>query len=1063
MKNIFGKFVLLYLILAAAVPSFAQTGVSGIVRDAKGEAVVGAVVMLSGDNTVAAVTDLDGKYSLQLPSGAADPVLVISSLGFVTVEAPLSGRAVLDVTMEEDRQQLDEAVVVGYGSMRKSDLTGSVASVRINEAEASKSSSLSNLLQGHAAGVQVVADNAGPDSGVSVRIRGMASFNGTNEPLYVVDGVILNPSGLSESVMTVGSDNEGTDESVNALMGLNPNDIAGIEILKDASATAIYGALGANGVVLITTKTAGKDKPVINFSAGVDVSQRYKKIDVLSFDEYVTFLERQKEAGVSVSGLLAGIYEDPENHSGLKVTPVDWQDYSFRTAVSQRYYFSVSGRPKTLSYAFSVGYSDKPGIVRTTGIKNVTMRLNLDKSFGKNFKIGTKTNVAYINSKQGQSSGKATAATSLVRSILSFRPYISGDLDEDLEDDEGDDDRRSGPDRWLTDFVNSRREIRVTPSIYAQYKFPKGFSLKSTLGADFRDSERTKFKSSRINSTSEGSTGAIANFKYLNWNWDNTFQYKLDNLRGHNLTAMLGTSANSTTAITQSSQGWNIRQYKGLEASIPTAPNASHTYSEVRNTTLSFFTRVVYNYKDRYVLTGTYRLDGSSKFQGRNKWASFPSLAFAWRMNEEPWFHSHVISQFKLRLGWGRVGNQAIASYQTLSNYSNLAYADHASSNAAGYSVGVVPVNIANPSLKWETTEQENLGIDFSMWHGRLALAVDAYNKMTFDLLQTKHIATSSGFGTMWVNEGKVRNRGIEFTLDATPVKTRTVEWTLSANISINRNRIMSISDDAARETIYISPDEAREVTYFPGASVGSSNYANAPLGIFMVGYPMGLFYGYRTEGLVRTGETPGPPVVEGGEAAAPGHLRITDTNGNGYIDPDDRMIIGNPNPDFTFGFSTSLTWKHLTLSASFNGSYGSDILNVNNMRESDTSQKNHNVLRSALYDSWTPENQDAKYWGINMINSTECRMVKDVDVEDGSYLRLANVSLNYDLPLKKKSKVLKGLNFGVSGSNLFVWTRYSGWDPEVNSYGNNIMKMGADAGSYPSARTYSFDVKFTF
>lgn len=1047
------------LLMFPAFAAIAQTRVSGTVKETSGEPVAGAVIMLKGNNAVAAVSDADGRWGLNLPGSAEDAVLVVSCLGYKETERVVGVASVIDFVLQTDSQLLEDAVVVGYGSMNRSDLTGSVTSVRIDDAVAVKANSLDQLLHGHAAGVDIVSNNAGPDAGVTVRVRGMGSFNGSNEPLYVVDGVILNSPSQSESIMTVGTDNEGTDEQSNGLLGISPQDISNIEILKDASATAIYGALGANGVILITTKTAVSERPTVNFSAGMDVSSRYKKMDILSFDEYVDFLEAQKTAGITTDALLSGIYENPADHTGLKVSPIDWQDYSFRTAFTQRYHLSISGRPKSLSYTFSVGYNDKQGIVKTTGVKTLTTRLNLEKQVTKKFRIGTKSSISYIDSQQGQSSGKATAATSLIRSILSFRPYVG--MASDGEGDEDDEPAlKSGPNRWLTDFVNDRKEVRATPSVYAQVKFFDGFSFKSTLGGDYRNSNYTKFKSSRINSTSQGSTGAVADIKYLNWNWDNVLSYQYKK-KGHNISAMAGVSANSSSVMRSNIQGWNIEQYNGLAAAITSAPNASNSYIESKSSTLSFFTRAVYSWKDRYVLTATYRLDGSSKFRNRNKWASFPSAAFAWRMNEEPWFNVPVISQTKLRFGWGRVGNQAITSYQTMSNYVNTTYADHNPSNDAGFSVGMMPVNIANPDLKWETTEQFNLGFDFAMWKGRLALTVDAYNKMTYDLLQQKNIATSSGFETMWVNEGTVRNRGVEFTLDATPVVTRDFEWHLNGNISLNRNRIMSISETAAAGQVYVDASRQIETVYFYGSRVGSSNYANSPASIFMTGYEMGLFYGYRTNGLVQEGET-GPATVNGGAPVGPGHLKLVDTNGNGYIDPDDRMIIGNPNPKFTYGFSTSLVYKGICLSASFYGRAGGDIINVNNMRETDTGQKNHNVLREAFYDAWTPENPGAKYWAVGAISSTETRMLKDVDIEDGSYLRLANLSLSYEIPMGK-NKVVRGLNVGVSANNLWFWTRYSGWDPDVNSYGSDVMRMGADSGSYPSARTFSLDLKFTF
>ena len=1066
MRKIIEKILvsLVMFALASAV-SFAQTAVRGSIKDDKGEVIPGAAVMLNGNISVAAVSDIEGNYSLTLPSGIKDPVLTVRVLGYRELEIPVAGRAVIDIVLQEESEELEDAVVIGYGSMRKSDLTGSVTSVKVSEEEKAHAGSLDQMLQGRAAGVQVVSNNAAPDAGVSVRVRGMGSFFGNNEPLYVIDGILMNPTGMNESLLTAGADNDGTDEAVNGLMGLSPQDIANIEILKDASATAIYGALGANGVVIITTKTAMKDRPTVNFSAGLDISKNYKKIDILSFDEYITFLEKQGAAGISTDALLASIYSDPAGRTGLKVTPRDWQDYVFQTAVGQRYYMSITGRPKSLTYAFSLNYTGRDGIVKKTGVKTISMRLNIEKSPFRGLKIGTKSNLAYIYSNQTQSSGKATAATSLMRSVLTFRPYAAIDPNSEPEEDEDydevDSNTRSGPDKWLYDYANTRKEFRATPSIYAWAVFSPQFSFKSTLGADYRDSERAKFKSSRINSTAEGSAGAIGGYKYLTWNWDNTFSYKY-NKRGHNLNMMLGSSLSERNSYLQTVQGWDIKQYRGLVESISTAPQASFVYDENMARTLSFFVRGIYNWKDRYVLTATYRADGSSKFQGKNKWADFPSLAFAWRLSEEPWFNSAIVSQAKMRLGWGRVGNQAIANYQTLSNYSRRIYADHSADNPAGYSVGLVPENIANPDLKWETTEQTNVGLDLSLWHGYLVVNVDAYNKVTYDLLQSKKIATSSGFSTMYVNEGIVRNRGLEFTLEATPVKTRNFEWGLNGNISFNRNRILSINESATKSQIYLDADHSVDAVFFYGSSVGSSNYANSAASVFIVGQPMCLFYGYRTDGIVQVGET-GPALLDGGAPAQPGHLKMHDTNGNGYIDPDDRMIIGNPNPDFTYGFGSTLSYKNLTLSITCNGSYGNDIINVNNMRESDTAQKNHNVLRAAMYDAWTPENPGAKYWAIGSISSTETRALKDVDIESGSYLRVSNVSLNYDVPIKKQSKVLRALSVGISASNLLILTKYTGWDPDVNSFGSNVMKMGADSGSYPSARMVSADVKFTF
>lgn len=1069
MKKIL-KYISISLLIVSvfSVNAMAQLTVKGTVKDSKGESVIGAVVMLKGNNTVAAVTDTDGNYSLNIPSSVKDAVLSASCLGYKTADVAVQKRAVIDFVLEEENEELEATVVVGYGAMRRSDLTGSVTSVKIDEGDASRSNNIAQLLQGHAAGVQVVADNASPDSGVTINIRGMSSFYGNTQPLYVIDGIILNDASTSESALTVGSYNEDSEQSVNGLMGLNPSDIASIEVLKDASATAIYGALGANGVILITTKQANSERPSIQFSAGVDVGRMYKKMDLLNFDEYVSYLKDLQNVSSSVisgsaTSMLNNIYEDPETRSGLKVTPIDWQDYVSRTAISQRYHLSISGRPKTLSYSFSLGYNNKQGIIRNSDAQQLSSRINVEKKIGKHIKIGTKTNVAFVFANQTQSSGKVTANTSLIRSVLQFRPYTGVDFDDDVTEDDILN-SNAGPDRWMHDFMSTRKEIRITPSIYVNLSLPAGFAFKSTFGGDLRDYQMSKFKSSRINSTSEGSAGGKSDTRNLNWNWDNTLSYKLKK-GGHRLNAMLGSAANYSSSTVEAVQGWNIVQYRGLINSLPTAPNASLAYTEGANTTLSFFARGIYSFKDRYVLTATYRVDGSSKFYGRNKWSSFPSLAFAWRMSEEPWFKNDVVSSTKIRLGWGRVGNQAISRYQTLSNFMNVTYADHTITNPAQYSIGLIPENIANPDLKWETTEQTNVGLDFGMWAGRLALTVDAYYKKTFDLLNQKNIATSSGFSAMWVNEGTILNKGLEITLEGTPVKTSNFEWSLSGNISFNRNRIVSISNSATKDQIYLDKDNKIDAVFFYGSTVGSSNYGNAPANVFIEGYPMGLFYGYKTEGIVQEGET-SAPLEEGSDPQGPGNWKIVDTNKNGYIDSYDRMIIGDPNPDFTFGLSTSLSYKRFTLSIAANGSYGNDIVNINSLMELDTGSTGYkyNSLRRAYFDAWSPTNTTGAYPALGAQSSTEARMIKSNDVEDGSYLRLSSVSLSYDIPIaKQKAKVVKGINLALTGGNLWVFTKYKGWNPEVNSFGNNVRKRGIDAGAYPSSRTFSFDVKLSF
>lgn len=1043
----------------------AQTQVSGVVKDAKNVPVIGAALMLEGSTTVGVVTDIDGRYSIRIPQNVKKPRLVVSCLGYLTVTVDVTS-SVLNVVLQEDSEELEETVVVGYGSMRRSDLTGSVTSVKVDDEDAARSTSIDQLLQGRAAGVHVMSSGGGPDGGVSINIRGMSSFNSDSQPLYVIDGIIINSSGSGDALLSGAND---YTEETNGLMGLNPSDIASIEILKDASATAIYGALGANGVILVTTKEARSEKPTVLVSMGMDVSHRYKKMDVMSFDEYVDYLELVEPSR------LYSLYEEPDTRTGLKVHPVDWQDYTMQTAFTQRYNVSVSGRPDKLSYNLSIGYMNSEGIIKNTEVDRYTVRLNLSNSFSKNFKLIFKTNLSYVDSQMTQSTGSSamTSATSMIRSMLSTRPYMSlGDiLDEEEEDLDGDgevdeDDSgatyRSGPDKWLTDFDNSRKEFRVTPSLAAEWRILRWLTFKSSIGADYKNSSRVKFKSARINSSTTGSTGGINHVDYLSYNFDNMFLFDRKFRGGHSLSGTAGMTIYNSINSSSVTSGWNIEQYKAQVEAINSAPHTRFAYSEMRTATLSFLARAVYNYRDRYLFTATWRMDGSNKFEGANKWAHFPSFAAAWRINQEPWFSSRTISSAKLRLGWGQVGNQKIPNYRTFTNYSSGMIPSHGSGDSDGI-VSLYPSNLANPDLKWETTEQFNLGLDMGFWRGRLSFALDAYYKVTKDLLQYKKIAVSNGFSNVYVNEGSISNAGVELSLSAVPVKTADWEWTIDGNISFNRNKILEIDSATLPEKIYMTQGKATDEYFFYGEIIGSGSIANNPLNIFIVGQQMGLFYGLKTDGIVQQGQQ-GWPLTEGGAMRGEGTINYVDVNGDGFISNDDRTIIGNPNPDFIYGFSTSLRWKRLMLSMNFVGSYGNDVFNINAISEDHVSSPSQNHSRDAVKYAWTPENPNTRYPSLTGSVYTDRTFVTDRNVEDGSYLRISNVSLSYSFPInKRKSKVLKGLSASLRVGNPYVWTRYSGWDPDVRSYGSSVMKMGVDAGSYPHSRTYSLDLKFTF
>lgn len=1043
------KFILILDMILLSAFAFAQnTTIKGVVRDTKGEPVIGAAVTIEAAPTVGTVTDIDGKYSLSIPT-SKNIRLLVKCLSYKEQKVEVAGRTVIDIVLVDDSEQLEEVVVVGYGSMRRSDLTGSVTSLKINDDEAVRATSLDQMLQGHAAGVNVINNSSAPDAGVNITIRGTNSLNSDTQPLYVVDGVIINGGSQTTELLSRGTDSNESDQESNGLMGINPQDIASVEILKDASATAIFGSEGANGVVLITTKTANRDKPTVSFNAGVNIGFRTKRLPTLQFDEYVDFM---KEVGGSTSL----IYDSDGN---LKATPVDWQEYSTRTAITRRYYASVSGRPGKLTYFLSLGYNGNEGLLKTTGYETYTGRLNAEYRINNKLSLGVKTNFSYTHTNMTQATAQQqSTASSFTRSIIAYRPYIVNRyLDPELAEFDVDD--VTGPDKWISDFVETKDRYRIIPNAYFQWKINKALNFKINAGGEYYVTSSDRFKSIRLSSQT-GTTASRAKSLSGRYNADATLALDKPFTGGHRLSGTLGFSMSRRFTNTESVMGWDIDQYKAKMDALNSALSTQATYSETTSSLMSGFVRAIYNYKDRYVLTGTFRADGSSRFQGRNKWGFFPSFAFAWRLSQEPWFNVPVISMAKLRLGWGRVGNQNISNYKTTVNYSSGFVSFHG--NEPAYTqFALWRNNIPNPDLKWETTEQSNIGLDVNLFKGRVSLTAEGYYKNTYDLLKNMTIAKSNGFGSIAMNTGSITNTGFEFSIDAVPVKlSNGLEWNIGGNISLNRNKITSIGQGKSSGVIRLADGSEFTTCYYNGDNLSSSA---VPLNIFAEGLPVGVFYGYEFDGIVQNGEV-GPGFSQG-ETRTPGHIKYKDINGNGWIDEGDKKIIGNPNPDFIYGFNTSVSFKGLTLSAVFNGSYGNDIYNMNHIMDYDVSTKSNNVFEAAYRNAWRPDRQNNEWPGIGMVETTDkselhCSRL----VEDGSYLRLSNLSLSWQVPLKKNvRKVLKGLNLSASVQNVFVLTKYSGWDPEVSSFGTNLNKMGVDSNSYPQMRSIVFDIKFRF
>ena len=1052
------KIILSIALLMICLVAEAQMKIKGVVSNTKAEPMAGATVLVK-NTTIGTLTNQDGEYSLVIPQGSGSE-LEVRFLGYESKTIAFGKSTVINIVMEESAETIDEVVVVGYGTMRKSDITGSLSSVKIDESKASKVNSFDQLLQGHAAGIQVGSTTGAPGASVNIRIRGTSSFNGGSEPLYVVDGVILNsPSQDNGKMISTGQSNNNSDQPTNGLMGISPQDIASIEILKDASATAIYGAMGANGVVLITTKTGSGDRTTVEWSSGIDISSQGKKIPLMNLDQYIAYA-RDTLTGTRFSTTLKNIFHNPAYpDSGMVVQPVDWQDYIMKTAISQHHRISVSGKSNGTNYLASAGYDDIKGIVKNTQAKTTSFRLNFDKQISQHVKIGMRNSFSQIvlNMTQGTDQTRMNSSTSLMKSVLTSKPYYNFtnqqawyDGDVDVLDAE----LQASPVMWLSDFVDNSLEYRVTPSLFLEGKITKWLTYKLNTGADYRSRDRNKWKGPQIISDAERSVAAVSNLNSLRYNIDNLLMFDNQFGKNHRLSGTAGVTFTQTKVRTQIEEGWTIFQYQPQFQSINSAPNTRFNYSESENSILSYLARGVYSFRNKYVATATYRADGSSKFTKVNRYSYFPSFALAWRANEEKWMKlPSSISNLKARLGWGKVGNEAISPYQTLSTFSNNLYPDHTATNSKEAVVGISPSSLANKDLKWETTEQFNAGIDLGMFENRLSLSADIYDKHTKDLLQRINIPGTTGFSTMWINQGEIRNKGLEISVEAKVIKHKDFNWDVDGNISFNRNKIIQLGQASSVEGM---------PPLFYGDVIGSSNYLKSIVNIFMEGSPMGLFYGFKTNGLVQLGET-GPGIIGSNSLMKPGGIKyvLRPENTTGYLTTNDLFLIGDPNPKFNYGFNTNFNYRDLSLSLSFYGVYGGDIVNANYLIETDVS-RTVNIRSDAYYKAWSPTNTNTSFPAINNYVAGETTYFTDRVVEDGSFLRLSNINLSYNVPVKNL-KFIKRLSVSASASNLFVWTKYRGFDPEVSSYGSNVMRMGVDNGSFPISRTFSFGMNASF
>jgi TonB-linked SusC/RagA family outer membrane protein len=1013
--------IFFFLLLSASLAIAQNRIVSGTVTGAaEGRTIPGVTIMEKG-TVNGTVTDSKGYYSLKINNNAK--TLVFSFMGMKTVEIAVKDSDVINAQLEDEKINLEEVVVIGYGAVKKSDLTGSVASIRAEDLKRIPVNSLDQGLQGKVSGVQVTQLSSQPGGAMSVRIRGGNSIMAGNEPLYVIDGVLIESQ---VDMSWIGS------PSQNGLSSINPNDIESMEILKDASATSIYGARGANGVVLITTKRGKAGKDNLNFETYFGVQKKAKDVEVMNASQ---FAELYDEAGYNA---------DPEFYVPLYPNPdslgegTDWQSEIYRMAPMQNYQLNFSGSNEKTTYAMSAGYYNQKGIIEGSDFKRYSFRLNLDRKVSEKVSVGSNLSYNQTIANTVPTDTPGGFFPGVVNTALIFNPALP------VYDAEGQYTLTDpNADAWLDNPVAVTQAVdaidkvnRLLGNVFLEYSIIKDLKFRTSLGADIYHSVQDMYTPRYVYSGSFNDGQArFATTDFENYIFENTLTYNKIFNKIHKVNALAGFTYqnNSSRTFIEIATGFpnDILGYYGIQDAT-NFPTIYSSFSE--SAVVSWLGRVNYNLKDKYLVTLTGRVDGSSKFGANNRYAFFPSGAFAWRLSEEDFLKDvDQISNLKLRVSYGVSGNDRIANYAFIRTISSSIYYFNNSFAASGYA----PNNPGNDNLKWETTSQADIGLDISFVNDRIGLTVDYYNKNTSDLLYYSNLPWITGYNSYLENIGKLRNRGIEFALN-TVNTIQNFKWNTTANISFNKNEITDLNGTE----LYINND-----TY----KLKIGNWA-----VIREGEEMGSFYGLRSDGIWQTAEAAEAETY----GAQPGDFKYIDTNNDGVINAEDREIIGQALPDFTWGLSNNFSYKNFTLDIFIQGSHGNQLLNSNRFElESGNGLSNASIN---LLDRWTPENPSDLYPRANR-NASYLQM-SDRYLEDGSYIRVKTITLAYDLPTKAvKFLKMEKVKLYATAQNFFTLTNYSGFDPEVGSFGMDNTRMGYDFGSYPSVRTLIFGASINF
>lgn len=1043
--------------------------VSGTVSDQTGP-VIGASVIEKG-TTNGTMTDNDGHFTLTVSKGA---VIEISSIGYKTQEITVGAQTNFTVTLSEDNEFLDEVVVVGYGSMKKSDLAGASVSMKESDLKGSIISSLDQSLQGRAAGVTAVTTSGAPGSSSSIRVRGQATINANAEPLYVIDGVIVQGGGNTGADFGLGDAlGNGKVSTISPLSTINPADIVSMEILKDASATAIYGAQGANGVVLITTKHGKSGEAKFSYDGMVAMSRQAVRLNMMNLREYAQYYNEMVEEG--------DIYETNPYYAtpSLLGKGTNWQDEIFRTAWQHQHQLSAQGGSDKVQYYVSGSYMDQQGTIIGSNFNRFSVRTNLDAQLKKWLKLGVNATYAITNDNLKLADSNQGLIYYSLTTIPDIPVYdVNGNYSSTIR--EGYTSPNPVALAMMDEILLKRKKL--SGNIYAELTPIKHITWRTELGFDMGESDANRYKPMIDLGGWVRSQNSISYQKNSNYFWQLKNYLTYANQWGkHSVTAMVGQECWESRWNYLSGSNTDLPSDEVHNVALATGtPAISSGFGS--SSMASFFTRETYNYGDRYLGTYTYRYDGSSNFGPKNRWAGFHSVALAWRFSNEKFFEpvKKVIDNGKLRLGWGQTGNSSIGSY---------AWGAAISRMPSALGMGFRPSNIPNTSIRWESQEQYNVGLDLSFFTGRLNLTVDAYYKKSDDMLMSMQLPSymgTQGNGSSKLqapkgNYGSIENKGLEITLDAHPVQLKNFSWDSNFQISFNKNKLLSLSDT----------ENATLVGYGQWGDV---------VCVSEIGKPLYNFYGYKVEGVykdlddiqnsAKPAKYPSDGVFNRGNTVWVGDIKYKDVDENGVIDERDRTDIGSPLPKFTFGWTNTFRYKNLDLSIFLNGSYGNKVMNYNSLTLTHMNSTWTNQLQSVVskrarlepidptivyadgskwfdhIDNVRVKNPGTKIPHTSINDPNDNDRISDRYVEDGSFLRIKNITLGYTFPkaLLNKAKI-ENLRVYVNIQNLYTFTKYTGYDPEVgaSTQDSTGLTYGLDNGRYPSPAMYSFGLNITF